>query len=75
MPEKCSQDVCVKDDFVRIGEFIGSAVDIAAEVQKEQHLIISDSMWRMHLGVPMSSAWVNYNDLTATSLKIIPKCP
>ena len=39
MPEKNSQYVCVKDDFVRIGEFIGSAVDIAAEVQKEQHLI------------------------------------
>lgn len=24
-----------KDDFVRIGEFIGSAVDIAVEVQKD----------------------------------------
>ena len=24
-----------KDDFVRIGEFIGSAVDIAVDVQKD----------------------------------------
>eukprot|EP00435_Cladocopium_sp_Y103_P070309 s658_g35.t1 len=33
----------MEDDFVRIGEFIGSAVDIAAEVQKEQHLHLGES--------------------------------